>query len=293
MQQFLPHLACADEPRTCPSATSRAGLRSTGGTGALPRFMSEGPGALPRSKLPLCSRRIDRHAANWERTGGNDLNARRRTSQSDPGPPGRLRGLLAAGARPDSAATRHLFTVHRLPWRRGAALAGIDGRHALPRAVPDLGRTACDRWRRSRCLLGWLVLGLAGGIYYLLPRLTGASLQAEGLANLALAASAGTFADRHRAGRDSALATAGSPSRFPGGGTCPVLGVLSVPAVVTMRSLGRTARVDGLSVALVHDRRGHLASGSVSGRQPARPQVTCDRSRGPRLHGRVSCMSGR
>ena len=41
---------------------------------------------------------------------------------------------------------------------------------------------------------------------------------------------------------------------------------------------GRTERVHRLSVALVHDCRCHLASGSIRGRQPARPQIPCHRA---------------
>jgi cbb3-type cytochrome oxidase subunit 1 len=86
-------------------------------------------------------------------------------------------------------------------------------------------------------LLGWLVLGLAGGVYYLLPRLTGAALRAEGLANLALAAAAAGF------GIAIVLVGLGfgdgrEPFAIPWWWDIPVLGTLSVPLFVTLGSLG-------------------------------------------------------
>ncbi len=142
---------------------------------------------------------------------------------------------MAAGARPDSAATRYLFTstaflgVGALLWlasmaaMRFPALFPISAGRLRPMALIAL-------------LLGWLVLGLAGGIYYLLPRLTGASLKAEVLANLTLAASAGTFL--------IAIVLVGlgfgdgrEPFAIPWWWDLPVLAVLGVPAFITMSSL--------------------------------------------------------
>ena len=160
----------------------------------------------------------------------------RGTSQSSPAQPGRLRGLLAAGARPDSAATRYLFTA--------TAFLGIGAILWLVSMTamrfPSLFPISAGRLRPMAAialLLGWLVLGLSGGIYYLLPRLTGTPLRMEGLANLALAASAAIFGGAiilvglgYGDGRE--------PFAIPWWWDLPVLGVLSVPAVVTMRSLG-------------------------------------------------------
>jgi cytochrome c oxidase cbb3-type subunit I len=142
---------------------------------------------------------------------------------------------MAAGARRDSAATRHLFTstaflgIGALLWlgsmaaMRFPALFPISAGRLRPMAMIAL-------------MLGWLVLGLAGGVYYLLPRLTGASLRGEGLANLALAASVGTFA--------VAIVLVGlgfgdgrEPFAIPWWWDVPVLGVLAVPALVTLLSL--------------------------------------------------------
>jgi cytochrome c oxidase cbb3-type subunit I len=86
-------------------------------------------------------------------------------------------------------------------------------------------------------LLGWLVVGMAGGIYYLLPRLTGASLRGEGLANLALAAAVGTFVI------GIVLVGLGfgdgrEPFAIPWWWDVPVLAVLAVPALITLMSLG-------------------------------------------------------
>jgi len=142
---------------------------------------------------------------------------------------------MAAGARRDSAATRHLFTstaflgIGALLWlgsmaaMRFPALFPISAGRLRPMAMIAL-------------MLGWLVLGLAGGVYYLLPRLTGASLRGEGLANLALAASVGTFA--------VAIVLVGlgfgdgrEPFAIPWWWDVPVLAVLAVPALVTLLSL--------------------------------------------------------
>ena len=142
---------------------------------------------------------------------------------------------MAAGARRDSAATRYLFTstaflgVGALLWlasmaaMRFPALFPISAGRLRPMAMIAL-------------LLGWLVIGLAGGIYYLLPRLTGSSLRAEVLANLTLAASAGTFL--------IAIVLVGlgfgdgrEPFAIPWWWDLPVLAVLGVPALVTMLSL--------------------------------------------------------
>ena len=107
----------------------------------------------------------------------------------------------------------------------------------FPGAVPDLGGTACDRWRRSRCCSDGSCWASPGGVYYLLPRLTGASLRAEGLANLALAASAGIFGGRHRPG-GLGFGDGREPFAIPWWWDVPVLAVLCVPAVVTLGSLG-------------------------------------------------------
>ena len=158
------------------------------------------------------------------------------TSQSDLDPPGRLAGLLAATARPDSAATRHLFTataflgIGSILWL--ASLAAM--------RFPSLFPISAGRLRPMASialLLGWLVVGLAGGIYYLLPRLTGAALRAEGLANLGLVASVGVF------GVAIVLVGLGfgdgrEPFAIPWWWDVPVLGMLCVPGVVTLASLG-------------------------------------------------------
>lgn len=143
---------------------------------------------------------------------------------------------MAAGAKPDSAATRHLFTstvflgVGALLWL--ASLAAMRFPGLLPISAGRLRPMAM-----IAVMLGWLVLGLAAGIYYLLPRLTGAPLRAEGLANLTLAASVGTF------GVAIVLVGLGfgdgrEPFAIPWWWDLPVLGVLCVPALVTLRSLG-------------------------------------------------------
>ena len=142
---------------------------------------------------------------------------------------------MAAGARPDSAATRYLFTstaflgVGSLLWL--ASMAAM--------RFPALFPISAGRLRPMAMIalfLGWLVVGLAGGIYYLLPRLTGSSLRAEVLANLTLAASAGTFL--------IAIVLVGlgfgdgrEPFAIPWWWDLPVLAVLGVPAFVTMSSL--------------------------------------------------------
>jgi hypothetical protein len=85
------------------------------------------------------------------------------TTQSEVRPPTGVRGLLAAGARRDSAATRHLFTstaflgVGAVLWlasmaaMRFPALFPISAGRLRPMAMIAL-------------MLGWLVLGLAGGV---------------------------------------------------------------------------------------------------------------------------------
>ena len=158
------------------------------------------------------------------------------TNQSDLGPPGRLQGLLAAGARPDSAATRHLFTataflgIGAVLWLASMAATRFPG--LFPLSAGRLRPMAA-----IALLLGWLVVGLSGGIYYVLPRLTGAPLRMEGLANLGLAASTATFA--------VAVVLVGlgfgdgrEPFAIPWWWDVPVMGVLTVPAVVVMRSFG-------------------------------------------------------
>lgn len=143
---------------------------------------------------------------------------------------------MAAGAKPDSAATRHLFTstaflgVGALLWL--ASLAAMRFPGLLPISAGRLRPMAM-----IAVMLGWLVLGLAAGIYYLLPRLTGAPLRGETVANLALAASVGVFV--------VAIVLVGlgfgdgrEPLAIPWWWDLPVLGVLCVPALVTLRSLG-------------------------------------------------------
>ena len=158
------------------------------------------------------------------------------TTQSEVRPPTGVKGLLAAGARRDSAATRHLFTstaflgVGAVLWlasmaaMRFPALFPISAGRLRPMAMIAL-------------MLGWLVLGLAGGVYYLLPRLTGSSLRGEGLANLTLVVSVGTFVI------GIVLVGLGfgdgrEPFAIPWWWDLPVLAVLAVPALVTLLSLG-------------------------------------------------------
>lgn len=87
-------------------------------------------------------------------------------------------------------------------------------------------------------LLGWLVIGLTAGVFYALPRLTGAGLVGERLANLGLIAAVGVllaamvivllgFGD----GRE--------PFALPWWWDIPMLGVLCLPGLVVFASLRR------------------------------------------------------
>ena len=157
---------------------------------------------------------------------------------ADPAPEGRTRGLLSlAGAKPDSAATRYLFAstaflgLGAVLWL--AALAAM----RFPRLLP-MSYGLLRPMSLIVLLLGWLVLGLSAGIFYVLPRLTGAPLRAEGLANLGLLGAAGVviggvvlvalgFGD----GRE--------PFSLPWWWDIPVLAILGIPGVVALASLGQ------------------------------------------------------
>ncbi|MGH8928053.1 MAG: cbb3-type cytochrome c oxidase subunit I [Acidimicrobiia bacterium] len=142
---------------------------------------------------------------------------------------------MAAGERPDSAATRHVFTstaflaVGAVLW-----LASL-----VAMRFPNLFPISAGRLRPMAMialLLGWLVLGLSAGIYYLLPRLTGSPLRAEGLANLSLVAAVGAFlAGMVLVGLG--LGDGREPFAIPWWWDIPVLAVLCVPLLVTWRSL--------------------------------------------------------
>lgn len=163
-----------------------------------------------------------------------DLGANSQVQPSD-------RSLLKAGqplfgdAKPDSAATRYLFTstvflgVGAILW-----LAGI-----VSMRFPGFFPISYGRLRPMALIalfLGWLVLGLMAGICYVLPRLTGAPLRGEGLANLGLIASVGVF----MVGMVIVLLGYGDgrePFSLPWWWDVPTLGVLLLPAMVVFPSL--------------------------------------------------------
>ncbi len=87
-------------------------------------------------------------------------------------------------------------------------------------------------------VMGWLTLSLAGGIYYLLPRLTGTPLRREGLALLGGTATAGLTA----AGAVVVLLGWGDgsgPFALPWWVSFPLLATLLVPMLVTVSTVRR------------------------------------------------------
>ncbi len=87
-------------------------------------------------------------------------------------------------------------------------------------------------------LLGWLVLGLAGGIYYVLPRLTGSPLGGEGLAIAGFWATAAVTLVG-MAAVALGLGDGLEPFSLPWYLDIAVLAVLVVPGVVTIQTLRR------------------------------------------------------
>jgi cytochrome c oxidase cbb3-type subunit 1 len=141
------------------------------------------------------------------------------------------------GSEPDSAATGHVLAASAF-----LALGAVLWLAALVAArFPALLPLSYGRWRPMAMialLLGWLVLGLSAGIYYVLPRLTGAPLAGERLANLGLVGSVAVF------GGAIVLVGLGlgdgrEPFSLPWWWDLPVMAVLAVPAVVTVASLRR------------------------------------------------------
>ncbi|MGQ0848979.1 MAG: cbb3-type cytochrome c oxidase subunit I [Actinomycetota bacterium] len=137
--------------------------------------------------------------------------------------------------RSDSAATRHLFTsavflaVGALLWL--GALAAVQFPNLLPLSFGRLRAMAM-----LSLLIGWLVLGWAGAIYYLLPRLTGSPLRREDLLSGVLAATAVVVV----AGMvlvGLGYGDGGEPFGLPWWWDMPVLLVFILPIFVTFSSL--------------------------------------------------------
>ncbi len=85
-------------------------------------------------------------------------------------------------------------------------------------------------------MLGWLVPGLAGGVYYLLPRLTGAPLPHERLALTALPVQVGLIVVGMVA-VGLGFGDGREPFALPLALDLPMLGILAIPALVTYSSL--------------------------------------------------------
>ncbi|HUO45989.1 MAG TPA: cbb3-type cytochrome c oxidase subunit I [Acidimicrobiia bacterium] len=138
-------------------------------------------------------------------------------------------------SRPGSAATGHLLASAAFLASGGIlwllALASVRFPGLVPMVHGHLRAMAL-----TGLLLGWLVLGLSGGIYYVLPRLTGSPLQAEGLALLALpthivVVSLGMVAVGLGFGDGR------EPFALPLILDVLVLGLLTVPALVTLATI--------------------------------------------------------
>jgi cbb3-type cytochrome oxidase subunit 1 len=162
------------------------------------------------------------------------------TSEGSAGPAsgGQTRGNLPFGStKPDSAATRYLFTstaflgLGAVLWL--AALAAMRFPNLIPFSYGRLRPMAL-----IVLLLGWLVLGLSAAIFYTLPRLTGSPLRGEGIANLGLIGAVAVvlggvavvalgFGD----GRE--------PFALPWWWDVPVVAMLGIPGLVTLASLAQ------------------------------------------------------
>lgn len=165
------------------------------------------------------------------------------SSQAQPPARSSPRASRPSVARPDSAATRFLFT--------STAFLGLGATLWLASLVsvrfPGLFPISLGRLRPMALialLLGWLVLGLTAGIFYVLPRLTGAALAGERLATLGLIATVGVVL----AGMAIVLLGYGDgrePFALPWWWDVPTLGVLCLPALVVFASL-RKRREDSI-----------------------------------------------
>lgn len=157
------------------------------------------------------------------------------SSQAQPPARPLSRASRSSLARPDSAATRYLFT--------STAFLGLGAVLWLAALVsvrfPGLFPVSLGRLRPIALialLLGWLVLGLTAGIFYVLPRLTGVVLSRERLANFGLIPSVGVVL----VGMVIVLLGFGDgrePFALPWWWDVPTLGMLSLPALVVFASL--------------------------------------------------------
>jgi cbb3-type cytochrome oxidase subunit 1 len=152
--------------------------------------------------------------------------SRQPSAQSGPG---------AGRSAPDSAATRYLFASTAF-LALGAVLAlGALVSMRFPGLFPiSLGRLR--PMAMIALLLGWLVPGMAAGLFYALPRLTGTPLRGDGRANAALPAIIAVVLG------GIAIVLLGwgdgrAPFALPWWWDIPVLGLLSVPFLIVAGSL--------------------------------------------------------
>ncbi|MEX1037680.1 MAG: cbb3-type cytochrome c oxidase subunit I [Acidimicrobiia bacterium] len=146
-----------------------------------------------------------------------------------------IRALLGGGADGDRLATAHILV--------GALYLLVGGVLALfallslrfPEQSP-ISYGQVDMMSATSLMLGFGVLTMSGGIYYVLPRLTGARLALRGIAGFGLVATAGL----------TALGVISIPLGLGDGGQplglawwldIPIAAVLAIPLVVTLATV--------------------------------------------------------
>lgn len=149
-----------------------------------------------------------------------------------------IRRLIRAdGAEPDRAAIAHVLTSTGFLalGAVGAALSLIS--MAFPAFLP-LGYGIIRAATMLALIIGFAILSLIGGAYYVLPRLTGAPLWNENLARLGLIVTAVTTVSGMvlvAAG----FGDGGEPFALPWWVDIPMLVGLSIPAVVVLQTIRR------------------------------------------------------
>lgn len=146
-----------------------------------------------------------------------------------------LRALFGGGSGEDQIAAAH-FVVGALFLALGSPLAVLAlASVRFPDIVP-LGYGRLAPMASLVLVIGFGVISLVGGVYYALPRLTGTKLANGRLAGLALAGTTGLIL-LGLAAVPLGLGSGRNPFATPWWLDLPMLGVLSVPFLVTAKTI--------------------------------------------------------